>query len=461
MTHDVLVIDDSATVRKLVEISLRGRSLRPHFADSGGDGIRRATQLAPAAILLDFVLPDMTGVDVCRALAADIRTRSIPVLVVTAKPERMRAEFEPFPAVVDFITKPFAGPDLIARIDRAIERAIERAAERGADRAAERTIDRAIDRAVDNLAVHSGPASAPGHRPAPPRSAPASAPGPRAAPPRRDPTERAAKLLFGRLRDGLALLPSQLRSLEAGPIAPQLARRLLTPAVVEGILADLRPLCAELAELEARDRGAGDSTAGDPPATEAIVDRAPGFSAKLATQQLTALDRRILALADGRISIAEIARRIATEPGPVDAAVRGLIASGLLLEIQSGPRARPVVICDPDVETFHEPLRSLLARRARSRELIAVDRIDDLVGVTRQQKPCLVMVNATARVAEVCAVAHAVRTDLALSDVAMIAVLEARVSRPPDLLAAGFDAILAKPVMVNELERFLIPLDLR
>jgi DNA-binding Lrp family transcriptional regulator len=195
--------------------------------------------------------------------------------------------------------------------------------------------------------------------------------------------------------------------------------------------------------------------------TEAIVDRAPGFSAKLATQQLTALDRRILALADGRISIAEIARRIATELDPVDAAVRGLIASGLLLEIQSGPRARPVVICDPDVETFHEPLRSLLARRARSRELIAVDRIDDLVGVTRQQKPCLVMVNATARVAEVCAVAHAVRTDLALSDVAMIAVLEARVARPPDLLAAGFDAILAKPVMVNELERFLIPLDLR
>ena len=49
MTHDVLVIDDSATVRKLVEISLRGRSLRPHFVDSGGDGIRRATQLAPAA----------------------------------------------------------------------------------------------------------------------------------------------------------------------------------------------------------------------------------------------------------------------------------------------------------------------------------------------------------------------------------------------------------------------------
>ncbi|HEX3766639.1 MAG TPA: response regulator [Kofleriaceae bacterium] len=334
MTRDVLVIDDSATVRKLVEISLRGRPLQPHFADSGADGLRRAAALTPAAILLDYVLPDTTGVEVCRALASDPRTQAIPVLVVTAKPERMRAEFQAFPSVVDWITKPFAGPDLIARI----ERALAAAAGGGATRRSER----------------------------------------------RDPAERAAKLLFARLRDGLALLPSQLRSLEPGPIAPQLARRLLTPQVVEGILADLRPLCAELA-ASAAEREPADTTT----------------------------------------------------------------------------RARPVVICEPDVETFQHPLRALLARRATSRELVVVDRVEQVLGVTRQRQPCLVVVNATARVAEVCAVAHAVRTDLALSDVAMIALIEARVGRPPDLLAAGFDAVLAKPVMVTELERFLIPTDLR
>jgi DNA-binding Lrp family transcriptional regulator len=282
--------------------------------------------------------------------------------------------------------------------------------------------------------------------------------------PRRDPAERAAKLLFGRLRDGLALLPSQLRALEPGPIAPQLARRLLTPQVVEGILADLRPLCAELAAAEAHGPGSGGSRAdgaGDLPAADAIIDRAPGFSARVQAAQLSSLDRRILALADGRISVAEIARRIAVEPGGVIAAIRGLVRCGLVHESTHGSRARPVVICDPDVELFQEPLRSLLARRATSRELIAVDRIDEVVGVTRQRQPCLVMVNATARVAEVCAVAQALRADLALSDLAMVAVLEARVGRAPDLLAAGFDAILAKPVMVNELERFLIPSDLR
>ncbi|HEY6175327.1 MAG TPA: hypothetical protein VIX73_12810, partial [Kofleriaceae bacterium] len=277
---------------------------------------------------------------------------------------------------------------------------------------------------------------------------------------RRSPAERAAKLLFARLRDGLALLPSQLHALEPGPIAPQLARRLLTPQVVEGILADLRPLCAELADAEIAGR-ADTSAVIEPVASDAVIDRAPGFTARVQSAQLSSLDRRILAQADGRTSIAAIARRIASEPGTVEIAVRGLITSGLVHETQAGTRPRPVMICDPDVESFQEPLRSLLARRPTPRDLISVERVDQLIGATRERQPCLVMVNASSRLAEVCAVAQALRADLALSDIAVVAVLEARVSQPPDLLAAGFDAVLAKPVMVHDLERFLIPADLR
>ena len=416
MTRDVLVIDDSATVRKLIEISMRGLPLRPHFADSGGEGIRCASAIAPSVILLDFVLPDMTGVEVCRALAADSRTQTIPILVVTAKHERTRSEFQPFPSVVDFIPKPFAPPDLVARIARAIAGA---------------------------------------------GSAAAAAVPVRPTEPRREPVERAAKLLFGRLRDGLALLPSQLRALEPGPIAPQLARRLLTPQVVAGILADLRPIYAELADADAGGGRPDDTGAGDPLTADAMIDRAPGFSTKVQAAQLSSLDRRILSLADGRSSVGELARQLAVPPGGVVAAVRGLILRGLVHETQIEPRARPVVICEPDVEDFQEPLRSLLARRTTSRELIAVERVDEVVGVTRRRQPCLVLVNATSRVAEACGVAQALRADLALSDLAMIAVIEARVTRPPELLAAGFDAVLAKPVMVHELERFLIPADLR
>ncbi|HEY0987856.1 MAG TPA: response regulator [Kofleriaceae bacterium] len=451
MTRDVLVIDDSATVRKLVEISLRGRLLRAHFADSGAEGLRTAFALRPSAILLDFMLPDMTGVEVCRALAADPRTQGVPILVVSAKHERVRAEFQPFPSVVDFLGKPFAPSDLIARIDRAIAGAA------GAPVGATPTGPAPTIPSAP-LPVVTGPM---------PTGPMPTGPIPTGSIPtvrgehRRDPGERAAKLLFARLRDGLALLPSQFRSLEPGPIAPQLAKRLLTPQVVEGILADLRPLVAELLEAEHNVRRPDDSLAGPPPPADSVIDRVPGFSARVQTVHLSSLDRRILAHADGRSSIAEIARRIAADPDGVSVAVRGLIGSGLVHETQAGTRPRPVVICEPDVESFQEPLRSLLARRATSRELIAVERVEEVVGVARQRQPCLVMVNATSRVAEVCAVAQTLRADLALSDLAMVAVLEARVERPPDLLTAGFDAVLAKPVMVNELERFLIPADLR
>lgn len=438
MTRDVLVIDDSATVRKLVEISLRGRQLRAHFADSGGEGIRRAAALAPSAILLDFMLPDMTGVEVCRALAADVRTRGIPILVVTAKHERTRSEFDGFPAVVDFIGKPFAAPDLIARIDRAIAGAAAHGTGVTARPAAAGTLATGRPAAIGTVATG------------------------RITEPRQDVAERAAKLLFARLRDGLALLPSQFRSLEPGPIAPQLARRLLTPQVVEGILADLRPLCAELAERGGHHRHDEPTAAPAPaPAHDAIVDRVAGFSAKVQGAQLGSLDRRILALADGRLSVAEIAGRLAIDHDEAATAVAALIGRGLVQHAPAVPAARPVVICEPDVEAFQEPLRGLLARRAQPRELVAVDRVDDVAGAVRQHQACLAIVNATSRVAEACAAARALRADLALSDLAMVAVVEARAAAGPDLVSAGFDAVLAKPVMVTDLERFLIPADLR
>jgi CheY-like chemotaxis protein len=366
--HDVLVIDDSATVRKLVEISLRGRALRPHFADSGSEGIRCATTLTPSAILLDFMLPDMTGIDVCRALAADSRTQSIPILVVTAKHERMRSEFQPFPAVVDFIGKPFAGPDLIARIDRAISGATGTPLPHPHPHPAG---------AAASLASRTTALIPPARHVESRRDAGEQ---------RRNPAERAAKLLFARLRDGLALLPSQLRSLEPGPIAPQLARKLLTPQVVEGILADLRPLCAELAEV--------DTEAKRPRQHESL-------------------------------------------------------------------RARPVVICEPDIDTFEHPLRALLAQRATARPLIAVSRIDEVAGVARERQACLVLINVTAKIAEACAVAHTLRSERSLSDLAMVAMVEPRTTPSSDLATAGFDAVLAKPVLIGEIERFLIPADLR
>src|SRR6185503_18371474 len=288
----------------------------------------------------------------------------IPILLVSAKHERVRGEFQAYPSVVDFLGKPFAPSDLIARIDRAIAAVAGAAA--GAPAVTAPIPTSPLTGPIATLPAVTGPiATLPGvtgpiatTRGGDARRDPSGGHSRtmELRVERRDPAERAAKLLFGRLRDGLALLPSQFRSLEPGPIAPQLAKRLLTPQVVEGILADLRPLVAELIEAEHVVRRSDESSTVPAPAAAVVIDRVPGFSARVQTVQLSSLDRRILALADGRISIAEIARRIAVDPDGVSAAVRGLISTGLVHEAPATARPRPVVICEPDVESFQEPL---------------------------------------------------------------------------------------------------------
>src|SRR3954470_12479243 len=62
----LLVIDDSATIRKLVEISFRGSAWVLEFAGTGADGLARAAQGGPTMILLDYVLPDMKAAEVCK-----------------------------------------------------------------------------------------------------------------------------------------------------------------------------------------------------------------------------------------------------------------------------------------------------------------------------------------------------------------------------------------------------------
>jgi CheY-like chemotaxis protein len=117
----LLVVDDSPTIRKLVELTFRGSSWTLDFAACGRDGIRLAGRNAPDVILLDFVLPDMRGLEVCAKLAGDEETRSIPIVLMSAKDESVRQLFKPYASVVDFVPKPFTAEDLAARVCTAVE----------------------------------------------------------------------------------------------------------------------------------------------------------------------------------------------------------------------------------------------------------------------------------------------------------------------------------------------------
>lgn len=194
----ILVVDDSPTIRKLVEIAARSTDWSVHFAESGQDGIAAARTIVPDVVLLDFVLPDMKGVDVCQRLFGDVRTAQVPVLVVTAKSETVRDLFRPFPNFAGWIAKPFTADEIVSRVQRVL-------AERAGSR--ERSTSLGLSR---------------------------------------ERKEQAAKALYAALKQPLADVPSWLAQLGAAPAAPFLAKKILTPAMIEALLEALAPIYREL-----------------------------------------------------------------------------------------------------------------------------------------------------------------------------------------------------------------------
>jgi CheY-like chemotaxis protein len=106
----VLVVDDGAEARDLYCAYLEFHGLGAEAAEDGPSGIAMALATAPDAIVLDFSMPKMDGAEVLRRLKADERTRSIPVVMVTAVPELVGRDARSWCAA--FLEKP-CEPDLL------------------------------------------------------------------------------------------------------------------------------------------------------------------------------------------------------------------------------------------------------------------------------------------------------------------------------------------------------------
>jgi len=108
----VLVIDDSLTIRKMVECHLSQAGYRVAMAPDAEQGLQMARTLQPDLILLDHQLPGTTGDQVCRKLLDDEQTASVPVVISSAMRNRAFAQYTEFSNVIDQIPKPFT-PELL------------------------------------------------------------------------------------------------------------------------------------------------------------------------------------------------------------------------------------------------------------------------------------------------------------------------------------------------------------
>jgi len=116
----VLVIDDSPTILKVVQLVLAKAGFQVETASDGESGLEAAKRLKPDLILLDFVMPKMNGYQVCRELSQDDSLRDIAVILMSAKGDQVGERFVKVMGIVDYITKPFSPEAITAVVQHSI-----------------------------------------------------------------------------------------------------------------------------------------------------------------------------------------------------------------------------------------------------------------------------------------------------------------------------------------------------
>ncbi len=117
----LLVIEDEPDVRSVIEYNLALAGHEVVVAGDGRQGLRLAREIRPDLVLLDLMLPDLSGIEVCRALKDDQELRGTPVLVVSALGEEIDRVVGFELGADDYVTKPFSVRELVLRV-RAILR---------------------------------------------------------------------------------------------------------------------------------------------------------------------------------------------------------------------------------------------------------------------------------------------------------------------------------------------------
>ena len=115
MQSKILIVDDERGIVNALKISLESDNYKVVEAYTGDGAIRKAHSEAPDLILLDIMLPDMTGYEICNILRKDPLTRSIPIIMLTGMGETGRIPGLELGAK-DYISKPFDLNELKAKI---------------------------------------------------------------------------------------------------------------------------------------------------------------------------------------------------------------------------------------------------------------------------------------------------------------------------------------------------------
>jgi two-component system phosphate regulon response regulator PhoB len=112
----VLVVDDERDLLSLLDFNLRAAGFETILATTGQEALSHLRRRVPDLVLLDVMLPDLSGIEVCRTIKGDPRTRSVPVVMLTARGEEVDRVVGFELGADDYVTKPFSVRELVLRL---------------------------------------------------------------------------------------------------------------------------------------------------------------------------------------------------------------------------------------------------------------------------------------------------------------------------------------------------------
>ncbi len=122
MPAHILVVEDELAIQELIALNLEQAGQRAVMADSAEDALERIQEELPDLVLLDWMLPGQSGIELARRLRADARTRKLPIIMLTARGDEEDKLRGLETGADDYITKPFSVKELQARIKAVLRR---------------------------------------------------------------------------------------------------------------------------------------------------------------------------------------------------------------------------------------------------------------------------------------------------------------------------------------------------
>jgi two-component system phosphate regulon response regulator PhoB len=122
MLANVVLVEDEKSIATLIKYNLEKEGFKVYCSETGEDALKIIKEKIPDLVILDWMLPDTSGIDICRQIKVDKKLKNIPVLILTAKGEPDDKIKGLEVGADDYVTKPFNNKELLLRIKSLIKR---------------------------------------------------------------------------------------------------------------------------------------------------------------------------------------------------------------------------------------------------------------------------------------------------------------------------------------------------